>query len=88
LEKAEPLMPRSLSEEDDAMKFWIVVCPLWLIALSALWVTLMLPGDLDVYFTDTYVVVRKLHLMLATLLLLVLPLVLLTIWRLRSSKFI
>ena len=67
-----------------AVKFWILVGPLWLIALAALAGIFRLPGGtLDVYYHDRYVVVAKTHIILATILLVV-ALLLLTIWHFRS----
>ena len=65
---------------------WIVIAALWVIAIAALTVVLMLPGDLDVFYHDTYVVVARLHVVLGILLLLILPLLVLTVWRLRSTS--
>ena len=67
----------------DRVKFWIVMVPLWLIALAALVGMVILPGNLDIYYHDTYMVVAKTHVMLAILLLFVLPLLVLTIWHFR-----
>jgi heme/copper-type cytochrome/quinol oxidase subunit 1 len=68
------------------VKFWIVVGPLWLVALTALVGILILPGNLDIYYHDTYIVVAKMHVVLAILLLIVLPLLWLTIWHSRSTN--
>jgi heme/copper-type cytochrome/quinol oxidase subunit 1 len=70
----------------DRVKFWIVVGPLWLTALAALASILILPGNLDVYYHDTYMVVAKIHVILAIFLLFVLPLLGLTIWHFRSTN--
>jgi hypothetical protein len=70
----------------DRVTFWIIVGPLWLIAVAALVGVLMLPGNLDIYIHDTYVVVAKIPVILAILLLVVLPLLVLTIWRVRSTN--
>ena len=70
----------------DRVKFWIVVVPLWLIALAALVGIVIRPGNLDIYYHDTYMVVAKIHVMLAILLLFVLPLLVLTIWHFRSTN--
>jgi hypothetical protein len=68
------------------VKFWIVVGPLWLVALTALVGILILPGNLDIYYHATYMVVAKMHVVLAILLLIVLPLLWLTIWHFRSTN--
>jgi heme/copper-type cytochrome/quinol oxidase subunit 1 len=70
----------------DRVKFWILVVPLWLIALAALVGIVILPGNLDIYYHDTYMVVAKTHVILAILLLFVLPLLVLTIWHFRSTN--
>jgi hypothetical protein len=70
----------------DRVKFWIVMIPLWLIALAALAGVLILPGGLDVYYHDTYMVVAKVHIILAILLGFVLPLLWLTIRHVRSTS--
>jgi hypothetical protein len=70
----------------DRVKFWPVVIPLWLVALAAVAGILILPGNFDIYYHDTYVVVTKMHAILAILLLFVLPLLVLTIWRFRSTN--
>ena len=70
----------------DRVKFWIVLIPLWLIALAALVGILILPGDLDIYYHDTYMVVAKVHIILAILLGFVLPLLVLTIRRFRTNN--
>jgi uncharacterized membrane protein len=67
----------------DRVKFWIIVGPLWLIAVAALVGVLMPPGN---YIHNTYMVVAKIHVILAVLLLFVLPLLVLTIWQVRSSN--
>ena len=70
------------------MKFWLVIVLLWLIALAALAGVAILPGNgfVDIYYHDTYIVVSKMHVILAILLLLVLPLLALTIGRFRSTN--
>ena len=67
----------------DRVKFWLVMIPLWLIALAALASTFLLPGDFDIFYHDTYVVVGRTH---AILLGLVLPLLVLTIRHFRSTS--
>ena len=80
------LLPLFKMDYHDRVKFWIVVGPLWLVALAALFGVLILPANLDIYIHDTYIVLAKTHLILVILLVLVLPLVLLTIWHLRSTN--
>jgi hypothetical protein len=66
--------------------FWIAVGVLWLIAIATLAGSLMLPEIVDLYLRDRYFVVVKAHLVVAILLLFILPLLTLTIWRLRSTN--
>lgn len=54
--------------------------------VAALAGVLIVPGGLDVYYHDSYVVVPKVHIIAATLLGLVFPLLWLTIRHLRSSS--
>ena len=70
----------------DLVKFWILVVPLWLIAVAALVGIFILPGSLDIYYHDTYVVVAKMQVILALLLLFVIPLLVLTIRHVRSTN--
>jgi heme/copper-type cytochrome/quinol oxidase subunit 1 len=73
-------------EYHDRVKFWIVMGPLWSIALAGLTGISILPADFDVFYHDTYVVVAKSHVILATLLLVILPLLALTIRHFRSAS--
>jgi L-asparagine transporter-like permease len=70
----------------DRVKFWVVVIPLWLIALAALAGALNLPENFDIYYRDTYTVFAKVHVILAILLLLVLPLLVLTMRHFLSTR--
>lgn len=68
------------------MMFWIAVGTLWLIAMAALVGSLMLPGNVDLYYFDYYFVVAKAHVVGAILLLFILPLLAFTVWNLRSTR--
>ena len=70
----------------DRVKFWVVVIPLWLIVLAALFGALNLPENFDIYYHDTYTVFAKVHVILAILLLFVLPLLVVTIRRFLSPR--
>ena len=70
----------------DRVTFWIAVGLLWLIAIATLVGSLMLPENVDLYLSDRYFVVAKAHVVVATLVLFILPLLTLTVWRLRSTN--
>jgi heme/copper-type cytochrome/quinol oxidase subunit 1 len=53
-------------EYHDRVKFWIVMGPLWSIALAGLTGISILPADFDVFYHDTYAIVAKSHVILAT----------------------
>lgn len=56
----------------------------WLLAMSALVGALMLPKALDIYIKERYVVVHRASVVLTVITLLLIPLMVLTVWHLRS----